>query len=266
MNTDIEPLLKQLHSQGRLRVWSLIITFFGDSILNKGGEVEASRIKVLMQAMRIVPGTLRTALSRLTTDNWLERYKNGKSTVYRLGDRGVKEFGPASKLIYSAPRTKYEEHWKVILNSSLEDEHSGFLIQTGVSILPISEKNPKNSLIFDSKINFLSEEMSYKLLPKGYFNEINQLIDLFAPIPNTKLDPLEAMITRTLLIHNWRRIVLKFSEVPKEFTPKEWKGHNIRLFIKKIYNELTPKAEDWLNSPLEFSLINFNKFKTPKRF
>ena len=46
MNADIEPLLKQLHSQGRLRVWSLIITFFGDSILNKGGEVEASRIKI----------------------------------------------------------------------------------------------------------------------------------------------------------------------------------------------------------------------------
>ena len=74
------------------------------------------------------------------------------------------------------------------------------------------------------------------------------------------------MITRTLLIHNWRRIVLKFSEVPKEFTPKEWKGHNIRLLIKKIYNELTPRAEDWLNSPMEFSLINFNKFKTPERF
>ena len=68
MNTDIEPLLKQLHSQGRLRVWSLIITFFGDSILNKGGEVEASRIKALMRAMRIESGTLRTALSRLTID------------------------------------------------------------------------------------------------------------------------------------------------------------------------------------------------------
>lgn len=266
MSTDIEPLLKQLHSQGRLRVWSLIITFFGDSILNKGGEVEASRIKALMRAMRIESGTLRTALSRLTTDHWLERYKNGKNTIYRLGDRGVKEFGPASELIYSPPSTEFEEDWKVILNPSLDYEHPGFLIQPGVSILPISEEIPKNSLIFNSKINFLSEEISYKFLPKGYFKEINQLIDIFVPIQNTKLGPLEAMITRTLLIHNWRRIVLKFPEVPKEFTPKQWKGHNIRLLVKEIYDELTPEAENWLNLPIETSLINFKNFKTPDRF
>jgi phenylacetic acid degradation operon negative regulatory protein len=266
MNADIEPLLKKLHSQGRLRVWSLIITFFGDSILSKGGKVEASRIKLLMQAMRIEPGTVRTALSRLTKDHWLERSGNSKTTIYYLGERGVKEFGPASQLIYSSPNTKFEENWKVIVNPDLDYEHSGFVIQPGVSIIPISENSPKNSLIFDSKIKFLSDEISYKLLPKGYFNEINQLIDLFIEIPATKLTPLEAMITRTLLIHHWRRIVLNFPEVPNEFTPKQWRGHNIRLLIKKIYNELTPEAENWLNLPIEPSLINFKNFKTPDRF
>ena len=84
MNIEIEPLLTHLHNQGRLRVWSLIITFFGDSILEKGGEVEASRIKALMQAMNIEAGTLRTALSRLTNDNWLERYKTVSYTHLTL--------------------------------------------------------------------------------------------------------------------------------------------------------------------------------------
>ena len=120
MNIEIEPLLTHLHNQGRLRVWSLIITFFGDSILAKGGEVEASRIKALMQAMNIEAGTLRTALSRLTNDNWLERYKIGKSTIYRLSDKGLKEFGPASELIYSSQsRVSFHSRNTLFLNSPL---------------------------------------------------------------------------------------------------------------------------------------------------
>ena len=80
------------------------------------------------------------------------------------------------------------------------------------------------------------------------------------------LNALQAMITRTLLIHNWRKIVLKFPEVPKELTPKKWKGYNVRLTIKTIYEDLTPLAENWLNMSIEKSLINFSAFETPKRF
>ena len=243
MNIETEPLLTHLHNQGRLRVWSLIITFFGDSILAKGGEVEASRIKALMQAMNIEAGTLRTALSRLTNDNWLERYKIGKSTIYRLSDKGLKVINPRS-----------------------ENDNSGFLLHPGVSILPITEKPPKNSLVFDGTINRLSDEVCYQLLPNGYVDEINQLIELFLQIEFKNLNALQAMITRTLLIHNWRKIVLKFPEVPKELTPKKWKGYNVRLTIKTIYEDLTPLAENWLNMSIEKSLINFSAFETPKRF
>ena len=73
------------------------------------------------------------------------------------------------------------------------------------------------------------------------------------------------MIARTLLIHNWRKIVLKFPEVPKEFTPKKWKGYNVRLTIKTLYEDLTPLAENWLNMSIEKSLINFSAFETPTR-
>ena len=134
MNTKIEPLLKHLHNQGRLRVWSLIISFFGDSILAKGGEVEASRITTLMRAMSIEPGTLRTALSRLTNDNWLERYKIGKSTIYRLSDSGLKEFGPASDLIYAAPTSNVEKKWKLVINPNFENNFS----RKAESNLPLS--------------------------------------------------------------------------------------------------------------------------------
>ena len=262
MNIETEPLLTHLHNQGRLRVWSLIITFFGDSILAKGGEVEASRIKALMQAMNIEAGTLRTALSRLTNDNWLERYKIGKSTIYRLSDKGLKEFGPASELIYSAPNPNVETKWRVVINPRSENDNSGFLLHPGVSILPITEKPPKNSLVFDGTINRLSDEVCYQLLPNGYVDEINQLIELFLQIEFKNLNALQAMITRTLLIHNWRKIVLKFPEVPKELTPKKWKGYNVRLTIKTIYEDLTPLAENWLNMSIEKSLINFSAFET----
>ena len=77
LDDPLSPLIDQLHKDGRLRVWSLVITIFGDAIQPRGGRVSTARLQEILERMRIEPGALRTALSRLAKEGWVIREREG---------------------------------------------------------------------------------------------------------------------------------------------------------------------------------------------
>lgn len=61
-------------------------------------------------------------------------------------------------------------------------------------------------------------------------------------------DPLDAAAARMLLIHRWRRIVLRFSDCPPELMPADTPLANPRAAVADAYLRLTERAEQWLDS------------------
>lgn len=61
----VDSLIERLHARGRPRVWSLVITVFGDAIVPRGGRVALATLQEVMERLRVEPGALRTAMSRL---------------------------------------------------------------------------------------------------------------------------------------------------------------------------------------------------------
>jgi phenylacetic acid degradation operon negative regulatory protein len=81
---DIEAHIARLHSGGRLRVWSLLVTFFGDAVAPRGGRVALSVLQDAMALLNIEAGAVRTAMSRLAGDGWVEREREGRLSFYEL--------------------------------------------------------------------------------------------------------------------------------------------------------------------------------------
>ncbi|MET0169130.1 MAG: phenylacetic acid degradation protein, partial [Aliihoeflea sp.] len=69
----LESMIDRLHQRGRLRVGSLVVTMFGDAIAPRGGRVALGVLQDLMGRLRVEPGALRTAMSRLASDGWVIR-------------------------------------------------------------------------------------------------------------------------------------------------------------------------------------------------
>jgi len=59
-------------------------------------------------------------------------------------------------------------------------------------------------------------------------------------------DPLSAMAARVLLIHRWRRIVLRFPEIPEGLLPKGL--DDARRRVAMCYARLVPPSEAWLDA------------------
>ena len=77
----MDPVLDLVHrinDSKKLRVWSLIITYFGDAVVPRGGAVSARTVQQILARMGIESGAVRTAFSRLTNDGWVVREKIGR--------------------------------------------------------------------------------------------------------------------------------------------------------------------------------------------
>src|SRR3954469_1894324 len=66
------------------RTGFIIITVFGDAIVPRGGSVWLGTLLEFFKSLDIESGVVRTAMSRLAADGWLERTKIGRSSFYRL--------------------------------------------------------------------------------------------------------------------------------------------------------------------------------------
>ena len=76
------------------------MTVYGDAIAPRGGEIALAALLELMAALGVTEGVVRTAVSRLARDGWLEGHRAGRRSFYRLSRRGLQETVDAGPRIY----------------------------------------------------------------------------------------------------------------------------------------------------------------------
>src|ERR1700735_899152 len=87
------------------RTGSIVITLFGDAIVPRGGSVWLGTLLAFFETIDIDSGVVRTAMSRLAADGWLERNKVGRNSFYRLVKKGRQTFDTATQNIYYTPES-----------------------------------------------------------------------------------------------------------------------------------------------------------------
>ena len=62
------------------------------------------------------------------------------------------------------------------------------------------------------------------------------------------LADIDAFTARILLIHHYRRVVLRDPLLPTALLPKDWPGRAARNLCDEIYRGLLPASEQWLDA------------------
>ncbi|MGL5117381.1 MAG: hypothetical protein ACRC7C_18865, partial [Beijerinckiaceae bacterium] len=105
------PSIKVLHAETPLRVWSLVVTVFGDIVMRQGADLSppplwSGPLTELMALVGVEAGPLRTSLSRLVAAGTLERGKEGRNTFYGLSKDSRLAFAAAAGRIYGNSLTQ----------------------------------------------------------------------------------------------------------------------------------------------------------------
>ena len=279
ISEHLEGLVDQLHEEGRLRVWSIAITIFGDAVVLRGGIIGLTALQEIMAKLRIEANAVRTAMSRLTKDGWLIRDKTGRQSYYSLAQEGQASFESATRRIYAANSPDWTGEFEIVLapeNDMKAKEKRANQMKTqgygsplsGVYIRPITKQNHGTRVIrqddvlvsmIAGEINSISlsefsgqcwpmEELErdYLRFSKRYQPMLHRLQNSQNP-DTSNFAPLDALALRVLLIHDWRRLVLRDADLPKEFRPEGWPGENAREITRQLYSFLLTASEQWLD-------------------
>jgi phenylacetic acid degradation operon negative regulatory protein len=263
----VAALVDQFHRNPPVRAWSLIVTLYGDAIVPRGGSLWLGSLTEIMALFGIDAGHVRTAMSRLTAEGWLERVKVGRNSYYRLSRRGQGSFMEATRRIYFAHEPEFGGKLRVaLLSPSVGDrarlrkrlEEAGFVALSPAAFVawatPQAIPNMQGLFIVDAEASdeaVALVDAAWKLAPIA--QSYRAFIDRFTPLEaalgaSEILSEADALVARTLLIHEFRRIVLRDPGLPAALLPADWPGNAARALTARIYRQIVGRAEAYLDS------------------
>jgi len=255
---DMSPLAATLARTGTPRTASFIVTLWGDAIVPRGGSLWLGSAQAVLDHVGCTPGQLRTAMSRLTEEGWLQRNRVGRHSFYRLGPRGTASFEAAAARIYAAEPPGWDGALRLVLfaDPPMREalEAAGFAPLPGGTLIglagdpallphgaPVLLARPRSE---EDARDLAARAWPLDALAGGY----RRFIATFAPLREAEVPPEEALPLRLLLVHEWRRLVLRAPLLPAALLPPDWPGAAARNLIAVLYRRLSPAAEAWLDA------------------
>jgi phenylacetic acid degradation operon negative regulatory protein len=265
MPQPLARIIQQLKREPS-RTGSIVITVFGDAVVPRGGSVWLGTLLEFFQQLDIDASVVRTAMSRLTADGWFERNRIGRNSFYRLVQSGRQTFDIATKHIYGPPASDWTGRFELLLIGNGEDrdasrealKNAGFgRPLPGVWVAPSGVPVPAEaagairlevSAEDDSGRRLLSESWPLHRTADAYQKFMKTFEPLHGSIINgERLAEADAFTARILLIHHYRRVVLRDPLLPGELLPRNWPGKAARDLCGEIYRALLAPSEQWLD-------------------
>lgn len=224
---------------GGQRVWSLMVTLFGDLAQAEGSSIDGPVLSGIMAAMDIKPEAVRVALHRLRNDGWIVSRKQGRTRRHALTPASRAETLHASARIFAAPETG-DTGWQLIVlddaaNSIRESmEENGFVpLMPRVYLGGAQASAPKDALNLagGDAPQWLRDQIGPQMLEDEYKALLPLLQTADRTLPSGALDPLQTAVLRCLIVHNWRRIVLRHPILPPALLPDGWSGHACHILV-----------------------------------
>ncbi len=284
LKKSTEHLLRDFNSRPTLRAGSLIITVFGDAISPRGGSVWIGSLIRSLAAFGISERLVRTSVFRHTRDDWLEATQIGRRSYYSLSNEGSRKFEQATLRIYGDPRQSWSGEWCLVLLADLPAEQKDVLrkelgwigfaaISSDVLAHPATElpalraalkrhdAERRPVVMQGSTLDERAGEAMRDLVHRRWnLEEIDArygaFIARFRPVyaalqKSRNVDERLAFQIRTLLIQEYRRILLRDPLLPAELLPGGWNGTAAYQLCRNLYRRVYRAADVFMSSEFE---------------
>lgn len=282
IQTACKKLVDTLHARPTKRAGSLITTVFGDAIAPRGGSVWLGSLINVMSAFGVNERLVRTSVFRLAKDGWLQSQQIGRRSFYTLTDEGRERFAQATHRIYGEPVSSWDGRWCLLLLAGLDSaardrvrRECGWLGFAGLSPNLLAHPTPdmadldttlRRLHVTDDVVVMEGEtvrnESAMRRLTRASWNldDIDRrharFVDMFRPLfqalqKNPDVAPETAFVVRTLLIQEYRKVLLRDPQLPAELLPADWHGTTAYRLCRNLYRAVYEQADAYLSAAME---------------
>lgn len=257
------------------RAGSLAITVFGDCISQQGESVWLGSLVDIMAGFGLNARQVRTAMFRLGQDGWLTSQQLGRRSYYCLSESGQRQYERAAARIYAGAPSPWDGQWILVvpdrIESSAREELRKRLGWLGFGMLTggvMAHPRIDGGLLADTLTELgLSDQvlvwrarLDTEVKLHGMIHAAWQLDELqtryrsfiadFSPflklLSGGRMPAgQDAFILRSLLVHQYRRILLRSTDLPNALLPRKWCGHTAMALVRELYCVLHAPASHY---------------------
>lgn len=230
---------------GDTSVWSLIVTVMGDSAAREGDKITGPVLAQILEPIGVRPEALRVALHRLRKDGWIISDKTGRTSVHRLTDKGLAETRVAASRIYQR-QVSFPDQWYLLWAGSQEiplPPEGTLRLGRGIFFGQGAAPDCADFLVMQGRVKSVPQWLQFRLggpdLMSAFEHLEAALNEVTEILANTSgLSPLQTATLRTLIVHYWRRNLLKHPDLPLGFFPDGWQGEVCRGLVMGLLDRL----------------------------
>lgn len=229
------------------RVWSLLVTIFGDLAQDEGVRIDGKILNELTALIGIKPAATRVALHRLRNEGWISSAKTGRNSQYFLTVAGRRQTVEASPRIYQSTGTR--EPASLILfdpsQTPKDKKRTEAWAASNVLITTRADQYSEGFVVDLDQYPSLPDWISGKIFEDGIIKQsailASEFAELLAICQTTRpKDAMTVAAIRILSVHAWRKIVLATPVLPDKYFPQGWAGQECRQHIATLL-DLCPK-------------------------
>jgi phenylacetic acid degradation operon negative regulatory protein len=260
-----------------LKARGVLFTLYGDYVRHFGGTIWTGSLITLMQQLGFSSGAVRTALSRICQQGWLESTRDGKLSYYGLTERGRERMEEAALRIFRSRVGAWDGQWTVVTSVSSEGKREyrerlhremewlGFgRLTTGTWISPnpiardaiqhLRLQGIEGIEVFtarhigtSSRSEIVSRCWDLPSIGRQYeqfiaawqprFNRCQLHVERGEPMSDS-----ECFADKIWLVHQYRKFLFVDPALPSELLPREWPGSTAWQLFRDYYQLLADGA------------------------
>ena len=257
---------------------SLVMTIFGDAIAPHGGAIWLGSLIELLEPLGVSDRLLRTSVFRLAQEGWLVAERDGRRSSYAILPQALPRFERANRRIYAPLTAHWDGSWTLVLAASSaidgptratmrrELTWEGYaMIAQGIFGHPVAAPEVLEEILARlgvqgkllavraAELPGVSTRPLRELAAEGWdlsgvVQDYRGFIEQFNPLlavlqQGGPLEPEQAFVIRTLLIHAYRRVQLHDPMLPIELLPDPWPGSEAYELARALYRLTQAQAE-----------------------
>lgn len=268
---------------GPVHARSALFDLYGDHLLARGGSAPVAALIRLLEPLGIRAPAVRTAVSRMVAQGWLEPVELGADDGapvpgYAVTERARLRLDLAGARIYRTGGTAWDDQWDgrwhvrvltPIAERSRRERVRGQLRFLGMA--PVSDStwvSPHASVEVDRLLldeglvavcltttdigptDVLLDAFDVTALAEAYDAWLVEAASIVSGASSAPGDDVTAFVVRSRLLHSWRKFLFSDPGLPASLLPRDWPGRRAAAFFDEHAARLLPAAGRFIDQCL----------------
>jgi phenylacetic acid degradation operon negative regulatory protein len=253
---------------------SALFDLYGDHLRSRGGRAPVAALVRLLAPLGVAAPAVRTAVSRMVRQGWLEPVRLPEGPGYALTPRAVRRLDEAAARIYRTQRSDWDGSWHLLVTAAATDRSRRDRVRSALTFLGYAQLDdatwigPRWSEEVDGlleveglraerfaarhdgdSLGLVRRAWDVEGLARSYTRWLADAATLVSAA-GTDPDDEQAFATRSRLVHEWRKFLFLDPGLPRELLPGDWSGDKAADFFDTESERLLPAASRFVDSCL----------------